>query len=163
MSERGFVRLDELKRLETYDLLEAPGIIPIPIGRTIVANGCFDMVHPGHLSLFGWLDTVAYKERLRPIIAINSDASVRRLKGPERPKWPEQARAAFLSHLKWPFTVVIFEEDTPQRLMDLLQPAMVVKGSEYSKESVVRWKDSEVITVPMLEGWSTSRMLGDTR
>ncbi len=166
MSERGVVWLDDLRRLETYDVLEAPGIsriVSIPIGRTIVANGCFDMIHPGHLSLFGWLDTIAYKEGLRPIIAINSDESVRRLKGPTRPRWPVEARAAFLSHLKWPFTVIVFNEDTPQRLMDTLKPAMVVKGSEYTKESVVKWKDSEVVTVPMLDGWSTSRMLGDTR
>lgn len=163
MTERGIVRLDQLRRLETYDLVEGPGIISIPVGRTIVANGCFDMVHPGHLSLFGWLDTVAYKEGLRPIIAINSDQSVRRLKGPGRPAWPEQARASFLTHLKWPFTVVIFDEDTPQRLMDLLEPALVVKGAEYAKESVVRWKDSGVVTVPMFENWSTTRILGDTR
>jgi D-beta-D-heptose 7-phosphate kinase/D-beta-D-heptose 1-phosphate adenosyltransferase len=60
-------------------------------------------------------------------------------------------------------TVVVFDEDTPQRLMDLLKPAVVLKGSEYQKESVVRWKDSEVITVPMLDDWSTSGILGDTR
>lgn len=163
MSERAIVHLNDLRRLETYDLIEGPGIISIPVGRSIVANGCFDMIHPGHLSLFGWLDTIAYKEGLRPIVAINSDASIRRLKGPERPKWPQHARATFLTHLKWPFTVIIFDEDTPQRLMDLLEPAMVLKGGQYPKESVVRWKDSEVATVPMLDGWSTSRMLGDTR
>ncbi len=163
MSERGYVHLSKLVRLGTYDMVEGPGIVSIPVGRTIVANGCFDMLHPGHLSLFGWLDTVAYREGLRPIIAINSDESVRGLKGPDRPKWPQEARAAFLTHLKWPFTVVIFDEATPQRLMDLLEPAMVVKGSEYPTESVVRWKDSTVITVPMLDGWSTSRIVGDTR
>jgi D-beta-D-heptose 7-phosphate kinase/D-beta-D-heptose 1-phosphate adenosyltransferase len=164
MSEREAVWLEDLR--ENDGRLEAPGVsgfVSIPIGRTIVANGCFDMLHPGHLSLFGWLDTVAYKEGLRPIIAMNSDASVRRLKGPERPKWNQTARSAFLTHMKWPFTVIIFGEDTPQRLMDLLKPVMVVKGSDYPKESVVRWKDSEVVSIPILDGWSTSRMLGDTR
>jgi rfaE bifunctional protein nucleotidyltransferase chain/domain len=135
----------------------------IPVGRTIIANGCFDGLHPGHLSLLGWLDTYAYRLRLRPIVAINSDRSVRCLKGPGRPVWPHNVRATLINNLKWPLTVVVFDEDTPQRLMDLLKPAVVLKGSEYQKESVVRWKDSEVITVPMLDDWSTSGILGDTR
>lgn len=135
----------------------------IAVGRTIVANGCFDGLHPGHLSLFGWLDTYAYKHRLRPLVAINSDESVRGLKGPGRPVWPAKVRGTLINNLKWPLTVVIFDEASPQRLMDLLKPAVVLKGSEYPKESVVRWKDSEVVTVPMLDDWSTSRILGDTR
>ena len=163
ISERAVVRLGELRKNEGHGLLEAPEMVPIPIGRTAVANGCFDVPHPGHLSLFGHLDTIAYVRGLRPIIAINSDESVRRLKGSSRPVWPEGARAAYLSHMQWPFTVIIFDEDSPQRLMDLLQPAIVVKGAQYTKEDVVRWKDSEVVTVPMTSGWSTSRILGDTR
>jgi D-beta-D-heptose 7-phosphate kinase/D-beta-D-heptose 1-phosphate adenosyltransferase len=88
---------------------------------------------------------------------------VRRLKGSSRPVWSQDHRAKLINHLKWPLTVIIFDEDTPQRLMDLLKPPMVLKGSEYTKESVVRYKDSEVITVPMLGEWSTSGILGDTR
>jgi D-beta-D-heptose 7-phosphate kinase/D-beta-D-heptose 1-phosphate adenosyltransferase len=164
MSERYAVHLNDLSLCPNGFWLDfADDKTSIPVGKTVVANGCFDLLHPGHLSLLGWLDTIAYRKSLRPIIAINSDESVRRLKGQTRPKWPQEARAAFLTHLKWPFTVVIFDEDTPQRLMDLLKPAAVLKGSEYATESVVRWKDSEVITVPMLDGWSTSRIVGDTR
>jgi len=164
-SERFTVHLDDLEvtTAKTYAETKSFVSIGIPIGKTIVANGCFDMIHPGHLSLFGWLDTIAYQRNLRPIIAINSDESVRRLKGPMRPAWPSKARSAFLNHLKWPFTVVIFDEETPARLMETLRPVAVLKGGEYDPNTVVKWCGAEVITVPMLDGWSTSRILGDTR
>ena len=162
MSERFTIHLNDLE-----ELLDSGWISRFPwqnvIGRCAVANGCFDILHPGHLSLLATLDTVAYQERLRPIVAINSDESVERLKGPGRPVVPASARAMLINSLKWPFTVVIFDEDTPQRLMDLLQPAIVVKGSQYPAESVVRWKDSKVVSVGMVQGWSTTGILGDTR
>jgi len=162
MSERVTLHLDEIARsIEPYSRREQP--YDSWVGNCIIANGCFDGVHPGHLSLFAYLDSKAYKERLRPLVAINSDESVRRLKGSSRPVWSQDHRAKLINHLKWPLTVVIFDEDTPQRLMDLLKPPMVLKGSEYTAESVVRWKDSVVVTVPMLGDWSTSRILGDTR
>lgn len=162
--ERYTVRLDELELSPDGLWLSNKKGQPIRVGHSVVANGCFDGMHPGHLYLFGHLDTLAYRKRLRPIVAINSDASVRRLKGPERPVWPEEVRSTVINCLKWPLTVVIFDEDTPQRLMDLLKPAMVLKGAEYTSKDVVRWEGSEVATVPMLEDWSTSRILaGDTR
>lgn len=167
-SERITVHLNDVaKSLESDSPREQP--YDRWVGNCIVANGCFDGIHPGHLSLFAHLDTLAYGERLRPLVAINSDASVRRLKGPTRPVWSQDHRAKLINHLKWPLTVVIFDEDTPQRLMDLLRPSMVLKGSEYTAESVVRWngnqhsQGSTVVTVPMLGDWSTTRILGDTR
>lgn len=133
-------------------------------GRCAIANGCFDVwLHPGHLAVLATLDTEAYKRRLRPIVAINSDDSVRSLKGPQRPHVPEHARATLINNLKWPLTVVIFDEATPQRMMDIFRPQIVIKGGEYDPETVVRWKDSEVVSVPMLDGWSSSKILGDTR
>jgi D-beta-D-heptose 7-phosphate kinase/D-beta-D-heptose 1-phosphate adenosyltransferase len=165
--ERFTVHLDDLQLSGDGTWIYAkgqPGHLGLGVGRTIVANGCFDgMLHPGHLSLFSWLDTHAYRLRLRPVVAINSDKSVGLLKGPGRPVWPQEVRAFLINHLKWPLTVIVFDEETPQRLMDLLRPAAVLKGDQYAKESVVRWKDSEVITVPMKDQWSTSRILGDTR
>lgn len=164
MGERYTVRLDELKLSDDGLWLSNDKGQPIRVGHTVVANGCFDGMHPGHISLFAHLDTFAYRKRIRPIVAINSDKSVGRLKGPGRPVWPEEVRSAVINCLKWPLTVVIFDEDDPQRLMDLLKPAFVMKGSEYSPGNVVRWKDSEVVTVPMLKDWSTTRILaGDTR
>lgn len=128
-----------------------------------MANGCFDILHPGHLSLLATLDTVAYQMKLRPIVAMNSDASVRRLKGDRRPIVPQESRAALINSLKWPLTVVVFDEDTPQLLMDTLQPSAVLKGAEYPVESVIRWQGSQVITVDMVPRWSTSGIVGDTR
>lgn len=171
MSERITVHLDEIVHRLQYHLVSANSILlddPVDsvvasIGRCMVANGCFDGCHPGHLALVASLDTLAFQRKLRPIIALNSDASVKRLKGPGRPIMPQLARASLLNNLKWPMTVVIFDEDTPQRLMDVLRPRAVLKGSEYTPESVVRWRDSEVVTIPMVPNWSTSKILGDTR
>ncbi len=132
-------------------------------GKFIVANGCFDLLHPGHLSLLATLDTLAYQMKLRPIVAINSDESVRRLKGDRRPIVPQESRSALINNLKWPLTVVIFEDDTPQRLMDTLRPTVVLKGAEYPIESVVKWKDSKVISADMLPHWSTTSIIGDSR
>ncbi len=133
-------------------------------GYFAIANGCFDIIHPGHLRLFAALDEIAYRRGLRPVVAINSDESVRKLKGSKRPIVTELSRARLINHLKWPLSVVIFDEETPQKLMDLFRPAVVLKGAEYPKESVVRWKDSEVVFVPMEGGWSTTGLVeGDTR
>lgn len=162
MSERFTVHLEEV--IESI-LCDSPREQPYDkwVGACAVANGCFDTLHKGHLSLLATLDTVAYKEGLRPIVAVNSDESVRRLKGSSRPYVPLESRAALLNCLKWPLTVVVFDEDTPQRLMDVLKPRIVVKGSEYPQDSVVRWKESRVVSVEMVPGWSTTGILGDTR
>ena len=168
-TERFVCTLDELCRNDGTDARVHR--LRMSYGRCAVANGCFDVLHPGHLSLLAYLDTYAYERRLRPIVAMNSDASVRRLKGQGRPVMSQEARAAVINCLKWPFSVVIFDEDTPQRLMDLMWPTAVLKGAEYATTDVVRWRGSkdgidppsEVVTVPMFEDWSTSRIVGDTR
>lgn len=154
-TERCTVHLDDLAD-DHDDLLRLRG-------RVAVANGCFDILHPGHLSLLAHLDTIAYKRCLRPIVAVNSDDSIRKIKGLGRPIVPLESRVILLNNLKWPFTVVVFDEDTPQRLMDLLQPRVVVKGAQYEASRVIRWLESEVVTVPMVTGWSTSGIVGDTR
>lgn len=156
-TERYTIHLDELEKDWTH--LELSKFR----GKCIVANGCFDILHPGHISLLAQLDTIAYRSGFRPIVAMNSDVSVRRLKGDRRPIVPQESRALLINNLKWPFTVVLFDEETPQRLMDLLQPAIVVKGAEYPLSSVVKWKDSEVVTVEMVSRWSTTKIVGDTR
>ncbi len=166
MSERFTVHLDDVEK----ELTVRRGIFfdreqryDSWVGACAVANGCFDILHPGHLSLLAILDTEAYRRGLRPLVAMNSDASVRRLKGDRRPIVPQESRAKLINSLKWPLTVVIFEEDTPQRLMDLLRPRIVVKGSEYPPETVIRWRDSEVVSVGMVPRYSTSAIVGDTR
>ncbi len=159
MSDRSVIHLDDLFYSESH----AMQFLSDVQGRCVVANGCFDVLHLGHLHLLSTLDTVAYQMKLRPIVAMNSDESVRLIKGDYRPVVPHTSRAQLVTCLKWPLSVVLFDEKTPQRLMDLLRPLVVVKGSEYSKESVIRWEGSQVVTVDMVSGWSTSRMLGYAR
>lgn len=125
-------------------------------GRCVVANGCFDILHPGHLVLLEALDRTARQTGLRSVVALNSDSSVRTLKGDRRPIVPQESRAALINSLVWPMTVVIFDEDTPQLLMDTLRPRFVIKGSEYPEDSVIRWSGSQVILVDMVSRWSTT-------
>ena len=154
MNNRSVIHLNDLEKLlEVYDV----------IGRCAIANGCFDILHPGHLAIFEMLDEVSYHRGLKPIVAINSDESIKRIKGEGRPIVPQFARATLITNLRWDLCVVIFDEDTPQRLMDFLKPRVVVKGSEYDKESVIRWKGSEVISPSMVPNWSTSAIIGDRK
>jgi D-beta-D-heptose 7-phosphate kinase/D-beta-D-heptose 1-phosphate adenosyltransferase len=124
------------------------------------ANGCFDLIHPGHVSLIA--QAAASCDRL--IMALNSDASVQRLKGPSRPLQDERARAAVMGSIKGVAAVVIFEEDTPHELIEALQPDVLVKGADYSIENVVgadivRKRGGRVILADLSPGHSTSRLV----
>ncbi len=101
--------------------------------RIVFTNGCFDILHKGHIMLLH--EAAAQGDRL--VVAINADASVRRLKGPERPVQDEQSRALLIAALQDVDAVVIFEEDTPLRLIEELLPDVLVKGSDYTVETVV--------------------------
>ena len=96
-------------------------------------NGCFDLLHPGHVSLLRQARSAC--DRL--VVGLNSDASVQRLKGPERPVQNEAARAAVMASLSPVDLVVIFSEDTPQALIEALRPDVLVKGADYTKTQVV--------------------------
>ena len=130
-------------------------------GESIVfTNGCFDLLHPGHIRLL----QEAAKEGDRVVVGLNSDTSVKRLKGAERPLLTQDDRAAILSALECVDAVVIFEEDTPLNLIRTLQPSVLVKGGDYTPETVVG-KDiveaagGKVVIVPLLEGKSTTGIL----
>lgn len=101
--------------------------------RTGFTNGCFDLLHPGHVHLLE--QARAQCDRL--VVGLNSDASVRRLKGPARPVQPEAARAAVLASLAAVDLVVVFDEDTPEDLLRVLRPDMLVKGADYTLDRVV--------------------------
>ena len=96
-------------------------------------NGCFDLLHPGHVSLMR--QAKAACDRL--IVGLNSDASVARLKGPARPVQSEAARAAVLASLASVDGIAIFGEDTPQELIEMIRPDVLVKGADYTVETVV--------------------------
>lgn len=128
--------------------------------QTIVfTNGCFDLLHAGHLQLLQG----AAEQGDRLVVAINSDSSIRRLKGTGRPFIPEQQRAALLAALECVWVVIIFDEETPIPLLQMLQPEVLVKGSEYTLSQVVGSDvvigyGGQVVTVPMLPGVSTTQL-----
>ncbi|MQX38554.1 D-glycero-beta-D-manno-heptose-7-phosphate kinase [Roseospira navarrensis] len=122
---------DKIARLEALtETVERWRRIGLRVGFT---NGCFDLLHPGHVSLLAQARTAC--DRL--IVGLNSDASVRRLKGPTRPVQGEMARATVLASLADVDRVVIFGEDTPRHLIQTLRPDVLVKGADYTVETVV--------------------------
>jgi rfaE bifunctional protein nucleotidyltransferase chain/domain len=125
----------------------------------VAAGGCFDVLHAGHVSMLR--AARALGDGL--LVCINSDASVRRLKGPGRPLNPAADRAAVLGALDCVDDVVIFEEDTPERLLGELRPDIWVKGGDYDgrelpEEAVLRRWGGMAVTVPYLDGRSTTRI-----
>jgi D-beta-D-heptose 7-phosphate kinase/D-beta-D-heptose 1-phosphate adenosyltransferase len=123
-------------------------------------NGCFDLIHPGHVSLLQG----AAQACDRLIIGLNSDASVRRLKGSTRPVQGEEARAAVLGAIGHVNLVVLFEEDTPIGLIEQLQPDLLVKGADYTIDKIVgadivQKAGGRVMTVDLVPGQSTTRLI----
>ncbi|MFI1189386.1 D-glycero-beta-D-manno-heptose 1-phosphate adenylyltransferase [Streptomyces californicus] len=129
-------------------------------GRVVGAGGCFDLLHAGHLSL---LHQARHLGDVL-IVCINSDASVRRLKGADRPVVGERERAALLSALDCVDDVLVFAEDTPEKVLAELRPDIWVKGGDYAgrriaEADLVESWGGEVVTVPFLEGHSTTTRL----
>ena len=123
-------------------------------------NGCFDLIHPGHVALLA--QARAACDRL--VVAINSDASVQRLKGPGRPVQSETARAIVLASLAAVDLVVVFDEDTPIPLLQALKPDVLVKGADYTLDQVVggdivRGYGGKVLLAELAPGHSTSRTI----
>jgi D-beta-D-heptose 7-phosphate kinase / D-beta-D-heptose 1-phosphate adenosyltransferase len=132
--------------------------------RVGFTNGCFDILHPGHVKVL----TAARATCDRLIVGLNSDASVKRLKGPERPVQNERARAEVLAALEAVDLVVIFEEDTPIKLIEAILPSTLVKGGDYTHEQVVGHEvvaahGGEVVIVDILQGHSTTSLVERAR
>lgn len=126
-------------------------------GRVVFTNGVFDLLHPGHV------DILVAARRLGDalVVGVNTDASVRRLKGPARPIRSERERAIVLAALESVDAVVLFDEDTPRELIRALEPDILVKGGDYSVETVVGADDvlargGDVVIVPLTPGHSTT-------
>jgi D-beta-D-heptose 7-phosphate kinase / D-beta-D-heptose 1-phosphate adenosyltransferase len=127
-------------------------------GLTVAfTNGCFDLLHPGHISL---LDQ-ARRSADRLVVGLNADVSVRRLKGPDRPVQGEVARATVLAAVKSVDAVVIFASNTPLELIEALQPDVLVKGADYTVDTVVGAQEviqrgGRVVLAQLLDGFSTT-------
>jgi D-glycero-beta-D-manno-heptose 1-phosphate adenylyltransferase len=130
-------------------------------GPIVFTNGAFDLLHPGHVELL----EAARREGAALIVGLNSDASVRRLgKGVDRPVTPEAARARVLAGLASVDCVVLFDEDTPLELITRLQPDVLVKGADYSRDAIVggdlvESRGGRVVRVPLVHGFSTSSIV----
>lgn len=127
--------------------------------KVVFTNGCFDLLHPGHINLLH--QAKDYGDYL--VVGLNADQSVKRLKGPTRPVLNEHDRASLLSALDCVDLVVIFTEDTPERLIETLKPDILVKGKDYTPDQVVGHEivesyGGEVKLVPLLKGYSTTEI-----
>lgn len=126
-------------------------------GKKIVfTNGCFDILHTGHITYLQ--KARALGDKL--IVGLNSDASVKRLKGEKRPVIQEQDRAYMLSALQFVDLIILFDENTPYHLIEKIKPDILVKGGDYKKEEVVGREFAEHLEIiPFIEGYSTTGIL----
>jgi len=125
--------------------------------KIVFTNGCFDILHLGHID---YLSKAADLGNIL-IIGVNTDASVSRIKGPQRPLQDQESRSVILASLKFVDAIVLFDEDTPYELIRQIQPDILVKGADYKPEEIVGYdivmaKGGKVITLDFLPGYSTS-------
>jgi rfaE bifunctional protein nucleotidyltransferase chain/domain len=131
------------------------------LGKTIAfTNGVFDILHPGHIFSL----SLAAKEADLLIVGLNSDESVKRLKGKDRPFNKQDSRALILASLLMVDVIVVFEEDTPLELINAIKPDVLVKGGDYTIEQIVGAKETiqnggRVVINPIVEGFSTSEII----
>lgn len=126
----------------------------------VFTNGCFDVLHRGHLELLKYCDSIACPAMGgHLVVGLNSDESVRRLKGKGRPVNNQEDRKFFLESLTFVFEVVIFDEDTPKRLIEEIKPNVIVKGGDYKPEEVVGGDVCQVRIFDYVDGYSTTSIL----
>ena len=128
--------------------------------KVVFTNGCFDVIHRGHVSYLAQARDLG--DLL--VLGLNSDSSVRRLKGPTRPVNDEESRALVLASLECVDYVVLFDEDTPYRLIDAVQPDILVKGGDYQIDQIVGYDivkahGGEVLTLPFVDGFSSTSII----
>ena len=128
--------------------------------KIVFTNGCFDILHKGHIE---YLAKAANLGDVL-IIGLNSDESVKRLKGENRPVLDEESRAMALAAIGFVDNVVIFDEDTPYELIKKIQPDVLVKGADYNEDDIVgadivKAKGGEIKTIEFVEGYSTSKII----
>jgi D-beta-D-heptose 7-phosphate kinase/D-beta-D-heptose 1-phosphate adenosyltransferase len=132
--------------------------------RLVFTNGVFDLLHPGHLRYL----QAARAEGDALIVAINSDRSVRAIKGPTRPITPEDERAEILGALRCVDAVVVFDQDSPFDIIAAVQPDVLVKGADWAEDKIigrdiVEARGGVVVRMPVEQGWSTTSIVGKIR
>jgi D-beta-D-heptose 7-phosphate kinase/D-beta-D-heptose 1-phosphate adenosyltransferase len=154
----------------------APGALPLAEAKKLrdkwasegltvgFTNGCFDILHAGHVSLLR--QAAAVCDRL--IVALNTDASVRALKGPDRPLQPEDVRAAVMAAIKGVDAVILFSEQTPLEVIRELQPDVLIKGADYAEDQIVgadivRARGGRIVRVSLVDGQSTTKIIEKSR
>ncbi len=120
---------------------------------TVFTNGCFDIIHRGHIELLKFARNCGDKL----IVGLNSDSSVKRLKGDSRPIQNQEDRKAILEAIRWVDEVVLFEEPTPINLIKSLKPEIIVKGGDYTPDQVVGNNLAEVRIFELVDGLSTTK------
>jgi rfaE bifunctional protein nucleotidyltransferase chain/domain len=132
--------------------------------KIVFTNGCFDIIHLGHI------DYLSKAKDLGDIllIGLNTDDSVKRLKGDNRPIKNQRERAVLLASLRFVDGIILFNEDTPYDLIKKIEPDILIKGSDYKKEEIVgadiiKNTGGEIITIDFLEGYSTTSILNKIR
>jgi D-beta-D-heptose 7-phosphate kinase/D-beta-D-heptose 1-phosphate adenosyltransferase len=128
--------------------------------KIIFTNGCFDILHPGHIQLL--LEAAELGDKL--VLGLNTDASVKRLKGEGRPVNDEQSRALIMAAQLYVDAVTLFDEDTPLELIQAIHPDVIVKGGDYTPETVVgndfvTSYGGKVVIIPTVEGFSTTSII----
>lgn len=128
--------------------------------KVVFTNGCFDILHRGHVDYLARAANFGH----HMVLGLNTDASVSRLKGPERPFVDEESRALLLAALQFIDLVVLFDEDTPYELIQSLQPDILVKGSDYQAKDIVGYdivtqRGGKVETIDFVEGFSTTSLI----
>ena len=157
LTHPGMVELPEL--LDRLAALRSAG------KRIVFTNGCYDILHPGHVDLLA--RTKALGDVL--VLGLNSDESVKRQgKGDDRPVNPYPVRAFVLAHLESVDFVIRFDDDTPAQLIEAVQPDVLVKGSDWPVERIVgretvQRRGGEVVSLPLLEGYSTTALIEKIR
>ena len=128
--------------------------------KIVFSNGCFDILHRGHVEYLAQAADLGK----HLVIGLNSDSSVRKIKGPERPLQDEISRSVILAALKFVDAVILFDEETPYNLIKAIQPDFLVKGNDYKPEEIVGYDivtgcGGSVVTINLVEGYSTTSIV----
>jgi rfaE bifunctional protein nucleotidyltransferase chain/domain len=155
-----YLAINQQKILDANSLITKLAYWKFKNYRLVFTNGCFDIIHLGHID---------YLSKARAlgdilIIGLNTDNSVRRLKGSSRPVNDENARAYILASFNFADAIVLFDEDTPYELIKRVQPDILVKGSDYAPDEIVgadivKNRGGRIETIDFLEGYSTSSII----